>query len=355
MPEFADPDHLHALAFRQAVRIGQFNSKQIAETLRLPCAKVDAIRKGLLHLRLLQPSAHDSEVFVPVSPEAAATELVRMSEDEIRNLQEDIDRTKRRLNKLLPAYVEGRSLREQVEQSLEPLQAADHIRWMLKEQAERCRSEILISRRGDLLPAADSVGAMHPELLEAARRGTRIRAVYQHAALGDQTTRGHIEELAAAGALVRIRAEPAGQLIIFGAQVAIVFGREPSPGSVDAGYATEAGYVSEAPTAVAVRDATVIGHLRATFDQTWDDVGSSAPEDMGDARTLGLLQLSIIRLLAQGFKDDVVARRLGISVRTCRRHIKEIMNELDASSRFQAGVRATLNGSVTETDHNALM
>lgn len=347
MPEFADPDHLHALAFRQAVRIGQFNSKQIAETLRLPCAKVDAIRKGLLHLRLLQPSAHDSEVFVPVSPEAAATELVRMSEDEIRNLQEDIDRTKRRLNKLLPAYVEGRSLRERVEQSLEPLQATDHIRWMLKEQAERCRSEILISRRGDLLPA-DSVGAMHPELLEAARRGTRIRAVYQHAALGDQTARGHIEELAAAGALVRIRAEPAGGLIIFGTEVAIVFDRAPSPDA-------EAGHTSGPPTAVAVRDATVIGHLRATFDQTWDDVGSSAPEDMGDARTLGLLQLSIIRLLAQGFKDDVVARRLGISVRTCRRHIKEIMNELNASSRFQAGVRATLNGSVSETDQDVLM
>ncbi|WP_245572375.1 hypothetical protein [Actinokineospora enzanensis] len=31
---------------------------------------------------------------------------------------------------------------------------------------------------------------------------------------------------------------------------------------------------------------------------------------------------------------------MSVSVRTCRRHIAEIMSELSVTSRFQAGVRA---------------
>lgn len=52
------------------------------------------------------------------------------------------------------------------------------------------------------------------------------------------------------------------------------------------------------------------------------------------------LQLAIAGLMAKGFTDEVLARKLGMSVRTCRRHIAALMRDLDAVSRFQAGVRA---------------
>ena len=52
------------------------------------------------------------------------------------------------------------------------------------------------------------------------------------------------------------------------------------------------------------------------------------------------LQQAIARLMAQGLTDEVVARRLGMSVRTCRRHIAAMLQNLDAVSRFQAGVQA---------------
>ncbi len=55
------------------------------------------------------------------------------------------------------------------------------------------------------------------------------------------------------------------------------------------------------------------------------------------------LKRSIVRLMAEGYKDEIVARRLGMSVRTCRRHIAEIMEELEATSRFQAGANAALS------------
>ena len=46
--------------------------------------------------------------------------------------------------------------------------------------------------------------------------------------------------------------------------------------------------------------------------------------------------------MAQGHKDELVARRLGMSVRTCRRYISEIMEQVESSSRFQAGVNVAL-------------
>ncbi|MEU9130595.1 helix-turn-helix transcriptional regulator, partial [Kitasatospora sp. NPDC048540] len=53
---------------------------------------------------------------------------------------------------------------------------------------------------------------------------------------------------------------------------------------------------------------------------------------------------TIMELLAAGLKDESIARRLGMSLRTTRRHIADIMEELDAASRFQAGYRFAVQG-----------
>ena len=50
--------------------------------------------------------------------------------------------------------------------------------------------------------------------------------------------------------------------------------------------------------------------------------------------------LRILRTLSAGQKDETAARQLGLSVRTYRRRVAELMETLGASSRFQAGVRA---------------
>lgn len=64
---------------------------------------------------------------------------------------------------------------------------------------------------------------------------------------------------------------------------------------------------------------------------TW--VGSASPAQQVTSAT-------VIRLLAAGHTDAVAARKLGISERQFRRHVSVLMQELDASSRFQAGIEA---------------
>jgi len=49
-------------------------------------------------------------------------------------------------------------------------------------------------------------------------------------------------------------------------------------------------------------------------------------------------------LLSAGMKDEAVARRLSISVRTVRRVIAATMQTLHADSRWQAGALAARQG-----------
>lgn len=52
----------------------------------------------------------------------------------------------------------------------------------------------------------------------------------------------------------------------------------------------------------------------------------------------------LLEQLASGAQDEQIARRLGLSLRTVRRRVAEVMAELGATSRFQAGVEAARRG-----------
>jgi DNA-binding NarL/FixJ family response regulator len=45
-----------------------------------------------------------------------------------------------------------------------------------------------------------------------------------------------------------------------------------------------------------------------------------------------------------GATDEVIARKLGIGLRTVRRRIASLMTELGVDTRFQAGVEAVRRG-----------
>jgi DNA-binding NarL/FixJ family response regulator len=52
----------------------------------------------------------------------------------------------------------------------------------------------------------------------------------------------------------------------------------------------------------------------------------------------------ILELLMLGTKDESIARQLGISLRTVRRRVAGLMDELGATTRFQAGLEAARRG-----------
>jgi hypothetical protein len=84
--------------------------------------------------------------------------------------------------------------------------------------------------------------------------------------------------------------------------------------------------------------------LRSMFGFTWTNGIPLAELLQIHGKLHGEPVRSILVSLGAGDKDEVAARKLGISVRTYRRHVAEIMREIRASSRFQAGARAVKLG-----------
>jgi DNA-binding CsgD family transcriptional regulator len=163
-------------------------------------------------------------------------------------------------------------------------------------------------------------------------RGVVTRALYQHVALRDRATRSYLREMAEHGARIRLAPSVPGRSLIVDREVAIL----PTP-------AAEPGSSSLA----IVREPNVVAWIVSTFEQLWAEASPLEEvlhqERQPDAE-LDQTRAAILRLMADGEKDEAISRRLSISVRTCRRHIADYMAQVWASSRFQAGVIASRNG-----------
>ena len=88
--------------------------------------------------------------------------------------------------------------------------------------------------------------------------------------------------------------------------------------------------------AVVLRDPAVVNSLYTLFNGVWElssPIGNEIQLDDSDE-----LERNVLARLRDGYIDDVAARELGISVRTYRRYVAKIMQDVGATSRFQAGV-----------------
>lgn len=84
--------------------------------------------------------------------------------------------------------------------------------------------------------------------------------------------------------------------------------------------------------------------LCALFETTWESAQPLGEVVPTDPHGLTGQQTTALRLLAGGHTDETIAKRLGVSHRTARRIASELMDRLDARSRFEAGVRAVQRG-----------
>jgi DNA-binding CsgD family transcriptional regulator/DNA-binding transcriptional ArsR family regulator len=197
--------------------------------------------------------------------------------------------------------------------------------------AEHCERELL-----SVAPGRGPGGQADPQTrtanLYSLGRGIVTRLLYQHVALRDRATRSYLRELAEHGARIRLAPTVPGRSLIVDREVAIL----PTP-------ASEPGSSAFA----IVREPNIVAWIVSTFEQLWAEA-SPLDEMLHQERQpdpeLDQTRVAILRLMADGEKDEAISRRLSISVRTCRRHIADYMAQAGATSRFQAGVIASRNG-----------
>ncbi|MER6158702.1 DNA-binding response regulator [Streptomyces sp. NPDC001868] len=153
----------------------------------------------------------------------------------------------------------------------------------------------------------------------------RIRKLLSPAALADEHSREHLTELADRGAQVRIAATALPhETIIIDHRFAILAGLD-SPGGRQYTLTT-------APT--------LVGGVYALFEAAWETATDLKTFLRGEQPHLDAGSRRVLRALGSGATDETAARQLGMSLRTYRRRVAELLDAFDAGSRFQAGVRA---------------
>jgi DNA-binding NarL/FixJ family response regulator len=162
--------------------------------------------------------------------------------------------------------------------------------------------------------------------------GFAVNKLLSPAALADEATRLHLHRVMARGAQVRISSTPLPhETIIIDRRVMILAGRD-APGLREFTVTTSP---------------TLVGGVYALFQAAWETATDLAAYLGGDVPHLDANSLTILRALGAGHTDETAARQLGLSLRTYRRRVAELMAKLEAGSRFQAGLRVgelRLNG-----------
>jgi hypothetical protein len=174
-------------------------------------------------------------------------------------------------------------------------------------------------------------GAREGARLRTRRNGAhRARKLFSPAVLADERDRETLREMAAQGIQVRIAATPLPQgTVIIDRRTVILTG--PATSAPPArGHRTYT--MSVAPA--------LVGGAYALFEAAWETAADLAIFFSSERPRIDAQTRTVLRALGSGVTDEAAARELGMSLRTYRRRVAELLVALDASSRFQAGVRA---------------
>jgi DNA-binding transcriptional ArsR family regulator len=161
-------------------------------------------------------------------------------------------------------------------------------------------------------------------VIQALRGGAGSRAIYPARVIEERPE--SVLARARAGEQVRVLPSVPSRLAIFGRETAIL---------------PEA-WEGESSGRLVIRQLSIVAACVALFDELWKHAltvpgfGDGSPDH--DARR------QLLEMLALGAKDEQIGRALGMSLRTVRRRIAELLAELGVDSRFQAGMEIVRRG-----------
>jgi DNA-binding NarL/FixJ family response regulator len=170
-------------------------------------------------------------------------------------------------------------------------------------------------------PATDS--GVSERALAALKAGRELRSIYPVAVLDEPEHLEWVREWAEFGEQQRVVEEVRAEFAVLGEEVVI----------------SAQAWGAAASSAVLMRLPVLVSVFTDLFDEVWASGLPVPDERVGqDADT------RLLTLLATGFKDEAIARYLGLGVRTVRRRVAALMDDLNVHTRFQLGAVAERRG-----------
>ncbi|WP_186777270.1 LuxR C-terminal-related transcriptional regulator [Streptomyces salinarius] len=293
--------------------------------LSLSETDVRACLDQLVDLRLLQPSRETPGMLRAVSPDVGLEVILRRQEAELVRRQEELARSREAVARTVAEFA---SLSPRGD-TAEKLVGLDSIQRRLEALTRELRQDCLAIEPGGAQSQA-SLDASRPLDEQALARGVQLLTVYQDSVRNDRVTLDYARWISEQGGHVRTSPILPPRMLIFDRRTAVV--------PIDPENTRRGALCTTAPG--------IVASLVALFEQTWqaavplgadqrlllDDTGVSAAER------------ELLKLLASGMTDEAAGKRLGVSLRTVRRQMAGLMERLNATSRFEAGLKAAQRG-----------
>ncbi|MGW7520550.1 helix-turn-helix transcriptional regulator [Streptomyces sp. NPDC054796] len=274
------------------------------------------------------------ERYLPVAPEVAFESLLLARE-------ESIHRTRRHIQVLAARFRANAAGRDPVD-LVEIVTGRAAVIRQVDQLQRSARQEI---RGIDRPPYANSdpdqldpkTGIM-PVQEQMMRQGIGYRVIYDTDGLASfhrlDTDIGHCAEL---GEDARVMADTPTKLLIADDRIALIPLRAAP---------------HELVSSVVVHPSGLLDSLCEFFEVLWaralplSDYLGGRPKGAADGPTPD--ESRLLALLTTGMTDQVMARQLGVSYRTFQRRLHGLMDRLNASTRFQLGMRAASLGWVLQ-------
>ncbi|MFG2642466.1 LuxR C-terminal-related transcriptional regulator [Streptomyces sp. NPDC048370] len=161
-------------------------------------------------------------------------------------------------------------------------------------------------------------------------RGVRVHAMYSRRISSVPDMAQHLEQRVALGVEIRLSPVVPMNMVLADENFALLPTDPHDPDSAT----------------ILARGPGLVRSYLALYTYCWQAAGRygdvDKPERGGDG--LSEQQRAALRMLAAGIKDEQIAKNLGVSLRTVSRLLSEVMHELGAASRFEAGVKAARIG-----------
>ncbi len=360
-------------AYRLWLRRKDMSTEEVSITLGYSTSTIRQARDRLVELSLLVPSREKPDRLVAVHPEVPLEQLLRQQHDQLIRRQEELIRARMQVSTLVADYMQGRHTGPSVD--VARLESAKAVEEQLLDLVAGAERELLV-----LYARPEQTSVMTAEctqaVLQALDRGVVVRGICPRPAHGD-------DAIAICGAAdahgldLRVTDAPLADMTMVDREVALLL-LTPGPNE-------------EHARALLLREPALTNLATMLFDQLWktaqplDRDGeldqaelqhteldhavfggtllngttrspishnsvdqkiyvSNTNEQQNDNFSPSDSERLLLRLLSLGAKDEAAARHLGVSVRTVRRMIADLMRRMDARSRFQAGILAAERG-----------
>ncbi|GAA2788033.1 helix-turn-helix domain-containing protein [Streptomyces showdoensis] len=326
-----------ALTLYQALRATPADSFEVvAARLELSGTERERCRDELIALGLLDHGHITPERPAPVvvAPDVALLHLLQHERDRLENRLAETSRAHTTLETLAGPFLRA-GLEPGSEVEVEIVDDPAQVHRELADLTESVRDSVY-----SMLTGAVRREEMALELEWDRRRvarGVRVHAMYSQRVGAVPEMVQHLAARTALGVEVRLSPVVPMNMVLADDNFALLPTDPHDPESA----------------AILARGPGLVRSYRALYGYCWHAATPYGHEEPAEHGGDGLneQQRAALRMLASGIKDEQVARNLGVSLRTVSRLISEVMQELDAASRFEAGVKAARMGLLDGETH----